>query len=381
MPLRGFRPFRERIRIAETILLYNTIMDVKKTLVKFFKATRLGDILTTAGVLAAATLFCFLLQRFSSTDTHVPLLFVLAVLIISRYTHGYRYGFIASVLAVMGVNMVFTYPYFRLDFTLTGYPLTFAMMLAVSFIVCALTTRIKAQEEIQLEIEREKMRGNLLRAVSHDIRTPLTSIVGSASAILDNYNLLDDNQRKELTRDIRNEAQWLNRIVENILSITRMTDAAATISKNDELAEEIVSSAVAKFRKRNPGAHIEVSVPDEPLLVPMDPILIEQVLVNLLDNAVAHGGNVSMIRLRVGVDEGSAVFTVEDDGAGIRADVLPHLFDGTLPLSEEDSDARSNMKIGLSVCMSIVKAHRGDMYAENRKEGGARMSFRLPLND
>ena len=340
----------------------------------------LRDIITTSGVLAAATLFCFFLQRFSSADTHVPLVFVLAVLVISRYTHGYRYGFIASVLAVIGVNMVFTYPYFRLDFTPTGYPLTFVIMLAVSVIVCALTTRIKAQEEIQLEIEREKMRGNLLRAVSHDIRTPLTSIVGSASAILDNYELLDDSQKKELTKDIRNEAQWLNRIVENILSVTRISDAEARITKNDELAEEIVSSAVAKFRRRNPGVHIEVSVPDEPLMVPMDAILIEQVLVNLLDNSVTHGETVSLIKLTVFREENSAIFTVEDDGVGISPEVLPHLFDGTLPLSEEDSVARSNMKIGLSVCMSIVKAHHGDMHAQNGKHGGAVMSFDLPLD-
>ena len=343
------------------------------------KNQTLRDIITTAGVLAAATLICFFLQRFSSADTHVPLVFVLAVLIISRYTHGYRYGFIASVLAVVGVNMVFTYPYFRLDFTLTGYPLTFVIMLAVSVIVCALTTRIKAQEEIQLEIEREKMRGNLLRAVSHDIRTPLTSIDGSASAILDNYELLDDAQKKELTRDIRNEAQWLNRIVENILSITRISGAEARITKTDELAEEIVSSAVAKFRRRNPGVNIKVSVPEEPLMVPMDAILIEQGLVNLLDNAVVHGETASLIRLTVSRRGSNAVFTVEDNGVGISPDVLPHLFDGTLPLSEEDYDARGNMKIGLSVCMSIVRAHHGDMHAGTGSDGGAVMSFDLPL--
>lgn len=106
----------------------------------------------------------------------MPLLFVLAVLFISRFTDGYIYGLVASMVAVVGVNYVFTYPYFEFNFTITGYPLTFLSMLAVSISVGTLTTQIKQQEQIKLEVEKEKMRANLLRAVSHDIRTPLTSL-------------------------------------------------------------------------------------------------------------------------------------------------------------------------------------------------------------
>ena len=150
------------------------------------------------GILGIATAFCFLVQRISESDTHVPLLFVLAVLFVSRFTDGYVYGIVASIIAVFGVNYVFTFPYFKLNFAITGYPLTFVAMLAVACSVSALTTQIKKQEQMRLEVEREKMRANLLRAVSHDIRTPLTSIVGSASGIIDNYDALSKENILEL---------------------------------------------------------------------------------------------------------------------------------------------------------------------------------------
>lgn len=336
--------------------------------------------LITAGILGIASGICFLLQQVVSTDNHVPLIFVLAVLFISRFTKGYVYGIVASVLAVFGVNFVFTQPYFKLDFTLTGYPLTFLAMLAVAICVSALTTQIKQQEQIRLEIEKEKMRGNLLRAVSHDIRTPLTSIVGSASAVLDNYDILTDDKKMELTRDIRNEAQWLIRIVENLLSVTRIHQDGASITTNLEVVEEIVGSAVQKFGKRFPDVRILVHVPDEVLLVPMDAILIEQVLVNLMENSVIHGKKTSGIEITIVREDKTARFTIEDDGVGIDADILPVMFEGNLHQDESEKlDGGRNMGIGLSVCMSIIKAHKGNMWAQNRSEGGARMSFSLPL--
>lgn len=338
--------------------------------------------LITAVVLGIATLFCLLLQQFVTTDIHVPLLFVLAVLFVSRFTDGYIYGIVASMLGVIGVNYVFTYPYFEINFTIAGYPLTFLVMLAVSVSVGTLTTQIKQQEQIRLEAEKEKMRGNLLRAVSHDIRTPLTSIVGSASGILDNRRVLSEEKILELVKDIRDEAQWLIRIVENLLSVTRINGENAGINTDDEIVEEIISSAVIKFRKRFPDVNIDVDMPEEFLMVPMDGILIEQVLVNLLENSVLHGKTLSRIRIVVTKQESRLVFAVEDDGQGIRESILPVMFEGCLQSMEgEEYDSKRNMGIGLSVCMSIVKAHKGNMRAENISAGGARVSFWLPLGE
>lgn len=338
--------------------------------------------LITVAILGLASGFCFFLQRLVSTDTHVPLIFVLAVLFISRLTQGYVYGIVASVLAVVGVNFVFTYPYFKFNFTITGYPLTFLAMLAVAICVSALTTQIKRQEQIKLEIEKEKMRGNLLRAVSHDIRTPLTSIVGSASAVIDNYDVLPGDKKLELTEDIRDEAQWLIRIVENLLSVTRINGNSANITTNLEVVEEIAGSAVQKFQKRFPDVKVEVNIPDEVLLVPMDAILIEQVIVNLLENSVLHGKITSLIQINILRQNREVLFIVEDDGQGIREDILPVIFEGGLHTHEnEESDSRRNMGIGMSVCMSIVKAHNGNMRAENKAGGGARILFSLPMQE
>lgn len=339
----------------------------------------LRNILITLTILAAATVICFFLQQSVGTEAHAPLLFVLAVLFISRFTDGYGYGIFSAMAAVIAVNYIFTYPYFAFNFTITGYPLTFLVMLAVALSVSALTTQIKNQEKIRLESEKEKMRANLLRAVSHDIRTPLTSIAGSASVILENKNALSQDKVMELVANIKEEAQWLVRMVENLLSITRMNAENAKIDKQEELAEEVISAAVSKFKKRFPGIETEVYVPDEILLVPMDATLIEQVLVNLLENSVIHGRTTSRIRIQVSKQEETAVFSVEDNGEGIEESVLPVIFDGNLVARGESSDNKRNMGIGLSVCKSIIKAHRGNMRAENREEGGARMIFTLPM--
>lgn len=339
--------------------------------------------LITFVILAVAAAFCFVIQQFVSTDTHVPLIFVLAVLFVSRFTEGYLYGIVASMLAVIGVNFVFTYPYFAFNFTLTGYPLTFVTLLAVSVSVSTLTTQIKTQEAIRLEAEKEKMRGNLLRAVSHDIRTPLTSIVGSASAILDNNETISEENKLELIKDIKEEAQWLIRIVENLLSVTRINGESAKIKTEVEAVEEVIGSAVLKFNKRFPEVLVEVDVPQEVLLVPMDAILIEQVLVNLLENSVIHGKTTTLIKINVMVNyvDNRVLITVEDDGAGIKESVLPTMFEGNLSSKEgEEYDSKRNMGIGLSVCMSIVKAHKGNMMAENKADKGARIIFSLPMS-
>ena len=173
---------------------------------------------------------------------------VVSTLCIQTYRRIFLWGCWASMVAVVGVNYIFTYPYFQVDFTVTGYPLTFIVMLTVSISVSALMTQIKMQEHVRLKAEKERMRANLLRAVSHDIRTPLTSIEGAAAGIIDNKDVLTEEQKEELLLNIKEEAQWMVRMVENPLSITRMNDEGTRLTTHEELAEEIVSSAVVKFQ-------------------------------------------------------------------------------------------------------------------------------------
>lgn len=340
------------------------------------------DSLITLGILAVATLSCFFLHRGEHNDGHAPLVFVLAILLISRFTNSYFYGMISSVIAVVGVNYIFTYPYFNLNFTLSGYPLTFLTMFSVSIVVSMLTTQIKQQEKIRMEIEKEQMRGNLLRAVSHDIRTPLTSIVGAVSAVLENGDKLSEEKTCTLLNDVKEEAQWLVRVVENLLLVTRIDSDSAKVSKEPEMVEEILGEAVAKFKKRFPGAPIKTTMPKDVLFVPMDAMLIEQVLCNLMENAVMHGGVVSEILLAVRKEGEYAIFSVEDDGVGIEKEVLPRILKESI-YSEKGKtvDGKRNMGIGLTVCTSIIYAHGGTVKAYNRKEGGAVFEFSLPMKE
>lgn len=337
------------------------------------------DLLVSAGILLCALGLCILLQIGDTSDGFASPIFVLAVLLVSRLTTGYLYGLIASVMGVICVNYVFTSPYWAFNFTISGYPLTFLTFLAVSVITSTMTTKIKQQDRLRAESEKEKMRANLLRSVSHDIRTPLTSIIGATSTLLENPGLSPEEQRT-LLEDARDDAQWLIRVVENLLSITRIGDSQARITKEPEAAEEVLDGVVRKFRKRFPAIAVEVRAPEELLMVPMDPILVEQVLSNLLENAALHGKNTTHVTLSVQQEGDWARFSVRDNGGGIPAKVLPTLFDGGLKHSETSSgDGKRNMGLGLSVCLAIVRAHGGTMEANNLS-AGAELSFLLPLS-
>ena len=336
----------------------------------------------TLGILAVAAAVCTLLTHMGDSDSAVPMVFMLAVLLVARLTDGFLFSLVATVVSVIGVNYAFTYPYFAFNFTITGYPLTFVTMFAVSIVVGMLTDQVKRQERVKSEAEKEKMKANLLRSVSHDLRTPLTSIIGSSSAVLENYDQFSDEVKKDLIGHVRDDAQWLVRLVENMLSITRFNEGAVQIDKVPQAAEEIAAEAVGKFKKRFNTLPVRVSVPDELLMVPMDATLIEQVLINLMENAVLHGKTTRHITVTLCRSGDWARFIVEDDGQGIAREVFPKLFKGYLSHDEGlTADGRRNMGIGLSVCMSIVQAHGGTMQAENRETGGALFSFTLPLEE
>ena len=335
----------------------------------------------TLGLLGATALICAGMNGIARSSAASSLIFVLCIHVVARLTNGYAWGIAASLAAVLLVNFVFTYPFMEFNFTIAGYPLTFVTMLTVSISTSALTTAVKKQERLRLEGEKVKMRADLLRSVSHDLRTPLTSIAGSASVLLDSPELPED-KRRELLGGIRDDSEWLIGMVENLRSITRVGGEGAQIQKMPEAVEEVVADAVRKFRKLYPELPVETEVPEEVLFVPMDAVLICQVLTNLLENAVLHGRTTSRITVRVTSGAGRAKFVVEDDGGGIDAEALPLLFEdkpaGAAPV---DSKGRHNMGIGLTVCRTIVKAHGGDMSAANRPGGGAVFWFELPLTE
>lgn len=338
------------------------------------------DLMVTIGILLAAMGLCILLRHVDSRGDFASMIFVMAVMVVSRLTTGYLFGLTASLVGVVGVNYMFTYPYLALNFTLAGYPMTFLTMLVVSLGTCALTNQLRGQERLRAESEKEKMRANLLRAVSHDIRTPLTSIMGVTTAVLDNNEDLAEEDR-QLLMDARSDAQWLIRVVENMLSVTRIGQQAR-IQKELEAAEEVLASAAQMFRKRFPEVDILVEAPEDLLLVPMDPILIGQVLGNMLENAVIHGETTTKVQLILRKEGDDACFIVLDNGVGIPAEKLPAIRRGTFqPSGDDGKNGKRNMGLGLMVCTAIIAAHGGAMEARNMPEGGTEMQFRLPLGE
>lgn len=343
-----------------------------------------GDMMITVATFFSAIICCYIINQLaaeSAESSHVPLIFVLAVAFISRVTNGYFWGVATSFLSVFFVNYYFTYPFHAFNFTLSGYPLTFLSMLAVSTIISAATTRIKQQDALRSRAEQELLRANLLRSVSHDIRTPLTSIVGASSVLLESGETLEEEQKQVLLTDIHEDAQWLIRVVENLLSITRIS-GQAEISKQPELIEEVISETVQKFRKTYPGIRVSAAAPEDILLIPMDAILIEQVLFNLLENAARHGKhtrNISIVTRRQGC---FAYVSVEDDGCGIHPERLKDLFSGSYgQITADKPDGKRDMGIGLSVCSAIIQAHGGTLSARNGHNGGAVFTFTLPLEE
>ena len=325
----------------------------------------------------------FLVQRNfdpNNDTSYVSMIFLLDVFLTAMLTDGFFFSLTIAVFAVLSVDYIFTPPFWEVSFTLAGFPLTFLVMMTICVATGIVTSRAKKVSEMEREAEREKIHSNLLRAVSHDIRTPLTGIVGATNVLLEQDDTLTPQQRRELLKNANEEAQWLIHIVENLLSITRIgAGEDAQVTKTPEAAEEVIEGAVGKFRRRYPQIDVEVRLPEEFFLVPMDPLLIQQVITNLLENAAVHG--VTTTRVAVSLEKRGkwARFTVCDNGRGIPEGRLHNLFDGTQ--SAQQGDSTRSMGIGLSVCKTVVAAHRGKIKGENIKGSGARFTVDLPLDE
>ena len=341
----------------------------------------LADSLFTVITLSAVFFVNLFLVTQFDTKTVTPMIFVLGVFLVSWRTQGYGFGVAASLISVLAVNWAFTYPYWAFDLISPECISSAVVMLIVSTMTGALTTRLKQQEKLKAEAEKERMRGNLLRAVSHDLRTPLTSIYGSCSAIIDGFDSIPRQRQLLLLKDIQSDCQWLNRMVENLLSVTRVDAETVRLSKHSVVLEELIDALLIRFHKHYPSQEVQVQIPEDFVSIPMDPVLIQQVLMNLLENAVFHARGMRNLRLRVELKNKNAVFYVEDDGCGISEDRMAHLFSGLLDSQAPADAARSNMGIGLSVCRTIINAHGGELKAGPRAGGGTVFSFTLEMEE
>lgn len=499
----------------------------------------LKDGLKTLLLLSLSTFLAFLYYQFSNTTTNISTIYILFVFLVARFTSGYFWSIIACIGGMLGVNYLFTYPYFQLNFGLSGYPITFFIMLIIAVITSTLTAHAKEQAKLKalreayltklneinkkllltnsaseiidlilnyitsitdgncifytndpiegskpitmsnhpmdesiynsdyehavahlayvtnqpcgfalnsgskvlsyktrfyympvishehtwgllalshknltfisenynflilmlsqmalaferqalsdehhqlaIESEKEKMRSNLLRAISHDLRTPLTSIIGSSATYIENYDQISKEEKLQLLTQVHEDANWLLHMVENLLSVTRIVQATAKVIKSPEILEEVIAEALNRTKKRYPDAQIEVSVPEDLITVPMDATLIEQVIINLIENAIKHSHTTEPIKVIALKESNSVCIQVIDYGVGISEDQAKSLFNNTSS-HINTSDAHTGFGIGLSICKTIITAHGGNIQARNLKKGVA-FTFTLPLEE
>ena len=350
------------------------------------------SLLFTIWAMALATGISSIYHHVNPTGSaNVALIYILTIIMISYHTDKYRYGIISGIVSVFFINYLFTYPFGQFSFAVSGYPFTFMVMYFISILTSATTFRMKDQarkineaEKFLAEAEKEKLRANLLRAVSHDLRTPLTSMIGASSSYLENEAALPPKEKRELVTEIYEDANWLLHMVENLLSVTRITDGGASVlKKTPEAAEEVLFDAVSTSRKRYPDLQIKTVIPDEFVTAPMDPLLIKQVLLNLIENAYFHARSTKPLECTLSSTEDAIKFCIRDYGTGIAPDRLSGIFDAvpSAPSSAASTvDTRKGMGIGLSICKAIVNAHNGEITARNLTEG-AEFCFTIPKEE
>ena len=362
------------------------------------------DICVTILALSGAYYASSILLNHTGAENNSALVFALSVALISFLTTGYFYGVVAAVLGAFFTNYYFMAPYAQFSLSRAGYPVATLSMLAISLLICALTARVKRQKEeavrreqntkklyelneklnqeknaIELQSERERIRGNILRAVSHDLRTPLTTISGSASVLMSSPEVSLKNV--PMLQDIKNEADSMIVMVENLLSVTRIQDGNLPLTKREEMLEEVAGDAVFTTRRRFPDRQVEMELSEDILYLPMEPVLVKQVVVNLLENAIRHAGGAEPITLKLYRREEWAVVEILDRGKGVPREVIRAVREGRPVRRDLSGDSTRGMGIGLSVCGSIIKAHNGFFEAANRPEGGAVFRFGLPLSE
>ncbi len=237
------------------------------------------------------------------------------------------------------------------------------------------------KERASVMVRNEQLRSNLLRSISHDIRTPLTSISGNASTLLSHYHQLDDPTREQIFSDIYDDSEWLIDLVENLLSISRIENGQMELHLATEVMNDVIEESL-RHVDRNAAAHcITIHNTDDMLLADMDARLIMQVLINLINNAIKNTPPGSEIRIESRQAGTEAVVTVRDNGPGIADDIKPHVFEMFYTGQNKVADGRRGLGLGLALCKSIVESHHGTITLTDNAPSGCCFTVSLPMKE
>ena len=350
------------------------------------------DICKSTGTLLTCSLIGFVFYSFGLSEANIISIYILGILLIASLTSSWKYGVVSSIAGVLLFNCLYAEPRFNLFVFDWQYSITTIVMLIASMIVNYVMTSFRRQldKEIQLQIlneqiareaEAERLRANILRTISHDLRTPLTSMSGSADILLNNEAHIDPAQRKLLLQDIYNDSEWLIKLVENLLFITRIENGVMSIHTEQEALQEIIPEALDHLTKRADEHTITLEMPEELLIVKIEARLIIQVLVNIIDNAIKYSPAGTEIIVRAARRGAQIVVEIADSGCGISDEFKSKAFEMFSTTNKKSGDSRRGVGLGLSLCQAIVHAHGGEISIADNTPRGTIVSFTLNLEE
>ncbi|HEY0882560.1 MAG TPA: DUF4118 domain-containing protein [Archangium sp.] len=327
-------------------------------------------LLATTGLVALATVLG-LLARGRFADPDLVMLYLLVV-VVAAARFGRAAAMLASTLSVLSFDFFFVKPNFTFSVADERYLLTFATLFIVGVAISAVTEGARAAS---LRAEAEELRSALLSSVSHDLRTPLATIIGSATALREQTDALSPQAREELASAICEEAERLERLVVNLLDMSRLQSGVLPVKREWVPLEELVGSALGSIEARLEPRAVKVSLPTDLPLIAVDPVLFEQVLRNLLDNVVKYTPPTAPVELSARAAEGVVELTVDDGGPGLQKRVEGTLFE---KFARGEHPGTQGAGLGLAVARGIVEVHGGRLTASRSPLGGARFTITLP---
>lgn len=344
-----------------------------------------ANVLMTTVLLFLAVAAALFLDGLGFSESTVVIVFVLGVLLTAVLTTAAYYCLVSAGISILCFNYFLVEPRFSFRIDGVDVPGTMAVMFAVALIASFLVTELRSSAEASAEASArarsEQLRADLLRSVSHDLRTPLTAISGSADMLLDQSADLGPEECRRLAQDIYDDATWLTGVVENLLTVTRLDDGRVALQREPELVNDVVEEALNHV-SRDASKHQLSFAPSPDLLIArMDAHVMVQVVVNLVNNAIAHTPAGSKIQVSVARAGDYAVVTVADDGPGVASEDKPHVFESFYTSKRVVADGRRGIGLGLSLCRAIVQAHGGVLALADAEPHGAVFSFTIPLEE
>ncbi|MEF9952546.1 MAG: sensor histidine kinase KdpD [Clostridium sp.] len=237
------------------------------------------------------------------------------------------------------------------------------------------------QKQIAIKAQRESLRSNLLRAISHDLRTPLTCISGNANVLMGTGDSLNQGEKQRLYEDIYDDSLWLINLVENLLSVTRIDNSDMDLDMTPEFWEEVISESLKHTSRKKDEYEIIMDIEDPMMMSKMDPRLIIQVIINIVDNGIKYTEKGSKIVVSARKYKGQAVIEISDNGNGISQKDKERLFDMFFTVDKNRGDSRRGLGLGLSLCKSIINAHNSDIYVRDNLPCGTVFGFKMPLEE